>query len=259
MIWTFAGTNLEDFGRVTLINEYLDLPDRRGDNQMIPFRHGTRFVEKYYDQRHMLFGIAIQAASAQALEEALDDLRALLSPRIEQTLSNTREDGSVRTAQASVDAPFQLQRFGSNKAKLVIDFTLTSPFFRGSSAIADNTTTIDDSPKEMIVTNPGTVEERDPIITLTGPLDNPEITNTENGVSVKYNAVIAGGANVVIQTAATGEYTAVHSSTGNVIGNVTHEGSAALLVLEPGSNTLEITDGEATTGTVKISFNAPYL
>jgi phage-related protein len=257
--WRFGSYDLESFGRVTLIDDYLDLPDRRGRNQVIPFRHGTRFVEKYYDERKLTFGLAISAVSADALEGIMDTLRGLLAPRTEQTLTQFLADGTQRTSQASVERPLQINRKAPNIALLTIEFILASPYMRLSTAIADNTTTINADPTAMTVTNPGTVEERDPVITLTGPLQNTVITNSTNGCVLTYTGTIASPRVVTIQTAATGEFTAVTDLGANVIGNISHSGASALMVLNVGVNTLSIADDTHTTGTVKISFYPPYL
>jgi tail protein len=258
MIWSFGGTALTTYGKVTLINDYLDIPERRGENQLIPFRHGKIFVPKYYDERKMVFGIAIQAASALALESTIDALKAKIAPRTEQTLSNIREDGTIRTVPASVETPMQIERYGSNKALLTIEFSLAFPLFRLSTAITDNTTTINANPKAMTVTNPGTIEERDATIIMTGPLSNTVMTNSINGCILTYTGTIASPRVVTIQTV-NGEYVATTDLGVSVIGNITHAGAAALMVFDVGSNPLSIADGTHTTGTVKVSFNAPYL
>ena len=256
--FNYAGTELASFGRVTLMDEYLDFPDRRGGNMTVPYRHGTAFAAKYFDERKITIGIAVIAADADALEVALDNLRKLLSLRTERTLTMTLAGGDVRTIQASVDRAIQAQRVSPLIAKVVIEFTCSRPFWRSNTAIADNTTTINTSPKAMTVDNTGTVEERDAKITLTGPLDNPTITNVTSGVTLTYNNTIADAETVVIQTNSWGEYTAYYG-VANVIGQITHSGAASLMVFLPGENTLSITDSEATTGTVKVEFFPPYL
>lgn len=256
--WSFGGTTLATFGKVTVINEYLDLPDRRGDNITIPFRHGTIHTPKFYDQRVLTFGIAITGTTAADVEGTFDDLRALLSVRTPQTLSMTMEDATVRTAQATVDSNMDVERATNTLARVVVEFTLCEPYFRSNTLIADNTTLIDASPTAMVFDNTGTIEERDPIITLTGPLSNTVITNSTNNVVLTYTGAIAGGEVVIIQTV-NGEYTAVKDGITNVIGNVSHSGSSALMVLDVGENTLSIADDTATTGTVGISFYPPFV
>lgn len=259
--WSYGGTDLSTFGKVTVIEGFLDFPDRRGTNQIIPFQHGTMHAGKYFDERKISLGMAITGTSAADLEETMDDLRALIAPRTQQTLQVTRDDATVLNADAIVDSSIMFERITNTLAKIVLVFSLPRPFFRLDTAIADNTTTINTSPKAMTVTNPGTIEEREPIITLTGPLQNTTITNTTVGVSMTYTGTIAGGEVVTISTNSYGEFTATSTAGGgtNVIGNISHNGAAALMVLDVGSNTLSITDSTATTGTVKVSFHAPYL
>jgi phage-related protein len=256
--WTYGGTALTSFGRVTLVNDYLDMADRRGDNILLPYRHGTLFVQKYYDQRKITLGIVVVTASAAALETALDTMRKLFSVRTQQTLAMTMEDSTVRNALASVDGAIDAERLSDKLARVTVEFIMTSPFWRLSTAIADNTTTIDANPKAMIVTNPGTIEERDATITLTGPLSNTTITNSTNGCTLTYTGTIASPRVVTISTI-NGQYVATNDLGTNVIGNVTHSGLPALMVFDTGANTLSIADATHTTGTVRVSFYAPYL
>lgn len=251
--WKFGAIALTTYGKVTLMDDYLSTPARRGDNQFIPFRHGSVFVKKFYDERTMIFGIAVTAASLTALETLFDTMRQKFAPLTEQVLEATMTDATVRQANAIVNGALSVTPITSKFARVVVEFSLAKPFFRSDTAY-EPVVTIDASPKAMVVTNSGTIEERDPTITLTGPLTNVVITNSTNGKTLTYTGVIAGGATVTISTNTTGEYIAVHSASGNVIGNVTHSGDTALMTFDVGANTLAITSDVATTGTVTISF-----
>jgi hypothetical protein len=165
----------------------------------------------------------------------------------------------VRNAYATVNRPLEVQRVTNTFARIVVEFTLCQPFFRLSTAITDNTTTIDSDPKAMVVANPGTIEERDATIILTGPLANTVITNSTNGCTLTYTGTIASPRVVTISTASTGEYVATNDLGANVIGNVSHTGASALMVFNTGNNTLSIADDTHTTGTVQVTFNAPFL
>ena len=258
--YTFGGTALTSLGKVTLINENLDIAERRGDNKVIPFRHGAVFNSKYYSERSITFGIAMTAASATALEALFDTLHTLISPRTEQTLAMTLEDASVRTISATVNSALDVNRITNTLARITIRFDCASPFWRGATAIADNTTAINASPKAMTVTNTGTVEERDPTITIHGAFTSITITNSTNGASVTYTGAIGTAETVTIGTLNGEYYATLSTGSTNVIGNVTHSGSAALLPLNVGANTLSITNaGRDANSTVKISFYPPYL
>lgn len=256
--WNFDNTDFADLGKVTVINDYLDFPPRRGNNQTIPFQHGTAFSAKYFDEREFAFVIAVVEDDADALEEKLDTIRALFAPRTEKVLEMTMDDASTRTINASMDRPMNVERRSDKIALVSITLIATRPFWR-SSVETEESVTVNANPKTLAVTNGGTVEERNPTITLTGPLQDTVITNTTNGVSMTYTGTISGGSAVVITTNEWGEYTAILDGTTNVIGNVTHNGAAALMVLDVGSNSLSIADDTHTTGEVTIAFYPPYL
>jgi phage-related protein len=255
--WTFGGTALTTYGRVTLLNDYLDVPERRGEDILLPYRHGKIFVPKYYDARKITVGIAMNAATAGALETLIDTLRAKIAPKTQQTLAETLEDTTVRNISATVDAPLQIQRFGPKVARAVIDFSCASAFWRAASATT-STTTINANPKAATVTNGGTAEETEPTIILTGPLQNTVLTNSTNGCVLTYTGTIASP-RVVTISVSSGQWVATDDLGANKIANITHSGAASLFVLNVGSNTLSIADATHTTGTVGFSFYAPYL
>jgi phage-related protein len=258
--YKYGGTSLTTFGKVTLINDNLDIADRRGDNKMIPFRNGKIFSPKYYDERTITFGIVMTAASATALETLFDTLHTLISPRTEQTLEMTLEDASVRNISATVNKRIDVNRITNTQARITIQFDCASPFWRLSTAIADNTVAIDTSPHAMTVTNPGSIEERDPTIIIHGAFTAITITNSTNGASLTYTGAIGTAETVTIGTLNGEYYATLSTGSANVIGNISHSGSACLLPINVGANTLAITStGKDANSTVKITFNAPYL
>lgn len=256
--WTYDGVDLATFGVITMNDDYLDVPDLRGENQTISNRHGNIYVPKFYSERSFQFGMAIRKDTAVLLEQAIDDLNILFSGRSEKLLTNTRADGSVRSILAKVDGKLQTKRESYKFLRAVINFKSAQPFFRGASYIADNTTVINASPKAMSVDNTGTVEECDPIIVLTGPLSNTVILNNENGVSLTYTGTIASPRIVTIQTV-DGEYVATDDLGANKIANISHSGSESLMRLEKDVNSITVTDDTHTTGSVKIYFYPPFL
>ena len=257
--WTFGGITLTTFGKVTLLDSYLDSPPSRGDDVTIPYRHGAVFARKYYNKKILLLGVTVIGTSASNLESLMDTMRKLFAVRTQQTLSMTLEDATTRTALAVVNESLNFTRLSDKLARVAISFDVHTPYWRLSTDIADNTVTIDASPKAMTVTNPGTIEERDATIILTGPLEDTVITNSTNGCVLTYTGVIASPRVVTISTNSSGEYVATDDLGANVIGNITHSGSAALMVFNTGNNTMSITDDTATTGTVKVTFKAPFL
>jgi phage-related protein len=253
--FSFGGTTIASLGVVTMIDDVQDIAERRGENQVIPYRHGRVPVKKFYDERKIVIGLSVQSATGTVQDTTLDNIKKLLSPQTQQVLAMTMNDASVRNANATIDAPLQMEWIHDTFARLIIEFTLAEPFFRSATSSTDNTTTISTTDTAMSVDNVGTLEERDPTILLTGPLTNPTISTTDS-VSVTYTGAISSTDTVTISTI-NGEYSAVHSATGSVIGNVTHSGSSALLTIQPGTNNLQVTC-TVTGGSVRISFYPPF-
>jgi hypothetical protein len=103
--------------------------------------------------------------------------------------------------------------------------------------------------------NPGTAEERCAIITLTGPLDHPIITNAANGVALTYGGILTSES-VVIDCA---KFTAVKTGAINVIGLLEWTGDVVPMALVSGDNLVSVVDGSNTGGVVKFEFYPPYL
>jgi hypothetical protein len=253
-MWTFGGSRLDTFGAVTLLDAYLDLPPKRGDNILIPLSHGAKWVPKFFDQRVVSFGMEIIGKTIPDLESKMDSLKALLGIRTQGVLLN---EATSRQALAEV---VEVLGLGRNPdplvAKIVIDFLLADPFFR-DLAKTTKLFTIDASPKTFTVVHPGSAEECNSIITLTGPLDHPVITNTTNGVVLQYDDILAAAGNTVTIDCA--NFTAIDETTANVVGKIVHTGAPAFMVLVPGDNDFSVVDGSATTGTIQFDFYPPYL
>jgi phage-related protein len=255
--WSFRGTALDSLGIVTLVSDSMMMPNRRAENVLIPFQDGRIFVEKQFEQRSMTLGLEIIENSLVNLESKMDTVKALLGRRTLGTLAQTMDDLSVRTIEAEYAGDLNLKRISPQGVRLLLEFIAPDPFFRSSTLFSD-THVIDASPKAYTLTNPGTVDERNPKIVLTGPLSNVTITNITNGVSLTYTGTIASPRVVTIQKIGS-DYAAADDLGANVIGNVIHSGSAALFVLEQGANSLSVVDATHTTGSVKIEFYPPYL
>jgi phage-related protein len=255
--WSYRGTELDTLGIVTLVSDSLMMPERRGDNALIPFRDGRVFVEKLFEQRSMALGLEVSEDSLSALEIKMDTVKALLGGRSLGALVQTLEDLSVRTGQAEYTGDLNLSRVSPLSVRMVLEFRMPDPFFRGETLVSE-IQTIDASPKTYTLTNTGTAVERNAKIVLTGPLQNTVITNVTNGCELTYTGTIASPRVVTIETV-NGQFVATNDLGANVIGNVTHSGDAALFVLDAGANNLSVVDATHTTGIVKVEFYPPFL
>ena len=255
--WSYRGTDLDTLGIVTLVSDSLMMPKKRGGNILIPFRDGRLFVQKLFEERSMALGLEVVEDSISALEVKMDTVKALFGGRSLGALVQTLEDLSVRTIQAEYVGDLNLSRVSPVSVKMVLDFVMPDPFFRGEVIVSEQQT-INESPKTYTITNTGSAVERNAKIKLTGPLQNTVITNVTNGCVLTYTGTIASPRVVTIQTV-NGQFVATDDLSANVIGNVTHSGDAALFVIDAGANSLSVVDSTATNGTVTVEFYPPYL
>jgi hypothetical protein len=260
--WRFNGTPF--FGKdATIVTEFTDaddLPALRGDNPTIPLREGRPDVDLVYDQRKISMGLYMSSATRSAFETSHDGLRRLFGDPRQRLLERIMEDGSIRQAWAK-SSNLQVKRASPLAMRMTIDFLMASPFFRATAKTSD-TQTVSTSPITYTLTQPGNAEDRSAVITLTGPLSYPKITNLITdpvtglpaNIWVGYNGVLSNGVIVVIDV---GAFTCYQGTT-NLLKSLIHSGDPYFMVLKPGANSMKI-ESLTTGGTVKIEFYAPYF
>ena len=261
-IWRFAVTPFFGNGApaVTQFTDADELPPFRGENPVIPLREGRLDVDLVRDQWKISMGLFSQAVSASALETAHDALKKLFGNPKRRLLERIMEDSSIRAAWAK-PMNLQVKRSGPLGMKLTVDFLLASPFFRSTVATSD-TQTIDSNPKTYSLTNPGTAEDRSAVITFTGPLSYPKLTNLITdpvtglaaNVWVGYTGALTAGQTVVIDVVAG---TCLFNGA-NALNQLIHSGDTYFMVLKSGANSMKV-DSSVTGGTVKVEFYAPYF
>jgi len=257
--WSYRGTNLDDLGIVTMVSDAFKMPERRGGNVTIPFRHGRVYVEKFFEQRTLQLGLEIHEKSREDLEAKIDRVKMLMAQTGLGALTQTLDDLTTRTLQAEYTGDLSPTPVSPLAVKMVLEFICPDPFFRGSRLVSDEQT-INSDPYDYVLNNPGTAEERDPTITLTGPLLDVIITNETNGCTLTYDGAILSPRVVTIYTdQETGEYVAVNDLGANVIGNISHEGDTCLFPLASSQNEIRVESGYHVAGKIKIEFYPPYL
>lgn len=252
--WKFGSVELTSIGayNVTDFSSLHELPEVRGDNAEIPMREGRPHLEKMFDQRTMSLGMYIRGSSRPDFELKMNMFKALFGNRARQYLQMTMGDGSSRRALAEVmKAP--ITQKSDRYCRAIVEFRLAEPFFR-SIAQVNQLQAISASPTLFTLGNGGNVDDRSAIITLTGPLNYPKLTNVTNGVWVGYNDVIGAGNVVVIDASA---FTCLLATT-NMLNKLVHSGDAYFFKLQPGANSLSL-ETLTTGGSVRIAFYPPYL
>ena len=260
--WKFGSTDLTSLGAYNVINfeDAQGMPKHRGDNPVIPLREGRLFVKKIFDQRPYGLGMYIKGSSRTDFESKMDTFRKLFGQGNQQFLQRTMADGSVRKAAAEV-TKYDVSQKSNRYARVTVDFLLDKPFFRSTVATSD-TQTIDSNPKTYTLTNPGTAEDRSAVITFTGPLSYPKLTNLITDpvtglaadVWVGYTGALTAGQTVVIDVAAG---TCLFNGA-NALNQLIHSGDTYFMVLKSGANSMKV-DSSVTGGTVKVEFYAPYF
>jgi hypothetical protein len=257
MSWAFNSLNLTATGDyISYVIAGYDLPPVRDSNVLIPLKDGRTWVRKCYDQRKITFGMTFMGSSLSDLQTNIDAMLAKLSVRTQAYLVQTMPDSSTRQAYAEVISEIKLKHNGPYLAQATVDFLLAEPFFRGT-VLYEVEATIDTSPHDFDVVNAGSAEDRSSIITFTGPLSHPTITNTTTGATLEYNAALAAGSNIITVNCA--NLTAVDETAASVLNKIIHTGDPAFMVWAAGTNHCHVTDGTATTGKVKAAFYPPYL
>ena len=267
--WWFDGLNLDQVandlngGRwaITELASAEDMPVKKGDNPLVPYREGRTHVKKYYDQRVISLGMVIAGPTPADFQARMDILKKTFGKQDQKWLKRQMADGTIRQALAE---PFGQSKTGAfrfrsilqdHAGRMVVDFKLSEPVFRAPAPTAPTPTQINASPKTFTINNPGTAQDRSMIITLAGPLTNPRIDNLTNNTWVSWTGVIAGGSNLVLDV---GEFTAAKDAV-NALDDLLHAGDKYFLVLDPDDNSISVTSDVTTTGTVGFSFNAPFF
>lgn len=261
--WKFGSTDLTSAGAYNVVDfsSSYEIPQKRGDNPTIPLREGRLHVDKVYDQRTLNLGMYIRGSTYADFVTKMNTMRALFGKGNQQFLQRTLPGASVQKVGAEV-TKFDVVLKSSRYARATVDFILASPFFRSTTKTTD-TQTVNASPKTYTLTQPGTAEDRSAILTLTGPLTNPKLTNLitdpVSGLAVNvwvgYTGVLAGGEVIVIDTVAM----TCKNGAINCLNLLTHSGDPYFMVLKAGANSMKIESAVHTTGTVKVEFYAPYF
>lgn len=203
-------SNVED------ISAILRTAKRRGENIAVPGRHGLlRVPNKLYDMADFVLPFHVLGvdpgtgqvlggdAEVTAFYARADELTRLFGSDL-ITLEHTLPDGSVRRALAETTDVMEWTRepgsplfgrvsvalrlpeaFWADTAPTTVTFTGTNGTHRVLSEFAAATAPMDEL-----------------VITWTGPINNPELSQPAGGVYVAYDGVIPAGRKLVVDTAA---------------------------------------------------------
>lgn len=272
--WSVEGVSLNQYGwAVKDIGAGLGVPQHRGENSVLAYRPGQLHRAKIVDSRTIPLGMWVtgtqpeldynssSVSNAVIWNENWNTLRQLaFKPNSDQVALTRRWSRLVAGTPTIVSATAQAEFIGTlvptmtsrDRADFVMEFLLADPFFYGDTVELELAITASGT-----LVNPGDDEawHENMTVTMVGPGTNMTLYNYTASSSVRYNATLAAGE---VLTLDVGEFTAVSSVHGNVVGSISHTGTRQWMSLKRGSNSLHVGAATSTAGTVTVSFKPPY-
>lgn len=253
------------------LSELYDSPPIRGSDRMVPYHEGDaiplrRSLASSRRSLRMIFngeedreGNAHSSVRAGLLANIDEFKSAVCRPRQNTqtglvTINHYLADGSTRRAQGRVIPPLQLGAVGPTGWRGTLDLSIPGLF--RSVATTDFSATGIAAQTDVTLPNPGTADQFETVITLTGTATQVRLANLswDSGGDTYLEFLGSLSPSVIIDT---GDWTALRGAS-SVVGAVSHSGHERWLPLLPGDNTIRITP---TGGTVSASFShyAPWL
>jgi hypothetical protein len=266
--WTVDGTDLVTlaFG-VSVVTAGRGIPPIRGQNLIIPFRHGARAFTKYYGERKLTLAMYVLGADPltgempgndierDQLFTNLEALRQLFGRR--NTLLDIILTNNVAVRHAKVEVIGTMDFASINAGGLcefAVEMIMPDPFWYGTEIAPTFSWT--STPASWTVNHPGTVDTVKMVIDIVGDAQNPKLVLGDGTGTFVQLLATGGGADVLeIDTDA---YTATKNAA-NIVGSLRHTGDPAFFKLHPGDNTITLTSDVPPTADVTITFEPPYL
>lgn len=254
----------------------LEGPNHRTNSFSRPGRHGATVSSQFYDARMITLQGTIGGTSFADFETNRKALIAATAINLDANgypvatrITFTMLDGASYYVDCFFDKPL-MDLTAPTRCDFQVVATAANPFIFGSTQVTSSSI----SPPSgggyvvpMIVpyisaaatggsvtlNNAGS-EQAWPIITLTGPLTTPVVTNTTTGKYLQLSYTIATGDQVIIDMYAQ----TITLSGASLIGTKTLASDWWGLV--PGNNTISLTTtSSGDTGSMTVAFNPPYV
>lgn len=247
-------------------------PDLRGNNAQVPSRHGSIYSpSKYYDEGQVVLPMWVVgtdddgevpyfATERETFQANLDELVRLFRPKNRLLdLRYTLADGSVRQAMCEVREAIDFSITGAvPMGKFSVVLAIPAAFWQDVNTISQTKTIVTSGVNIEFPSFAGaTAPMEDLVYTITGPITNPKVLATEDGVTLDpelsfgYTAAITAGQTLTVD-----------SSTWKLTGGgglvvdytkFTHKGSPRYMVLGPDALPRVKVTGSALTGASSLS------
>lgn len=209
---TINGVSLESYAFMASdISGLMRVPERRGDNVVVPNRHGRiKSIGKKFDANEVVIPLWIVGADpvtgalpteAEELDEFFvrrDQLLQLLYAD-PMTLAYTRPNGHTVQARGEVvDVLDFTRRFAEPIAQVSVAIELIDAFWEDAVSVNQNVVGVTGTEVQLTSYEGATAPISDLVITVFGPCNNPQFTHGDRWV--KYNGVIDSGRQLQIDT-----------------------------------------------------------
>ena len=249
--WTFDGVALNSAGAyaLRLLSPDEEVPARRGDNLLIPQRHGRVYRAKTFEQRTISLAMWVTGSTPAALQTNLATLQELFGRLGARTLSRTMPDATVRTISAEA-SQMLLQPQSDKVYAAAVDLLCAAPWWQRTTVATTNQTGIGSSPTSVNLSNPGSAPHVGATITIGGAITNPKVQI--GSIWVQYTGAIGGGSSLVLDCEN-------FTTTGGSVANITHSGSTAWMVIPAGASSATLTGTGLSAASLRFDFYPRYF
>lgn len=244
---TFDGVVLNTYcSNISTGSGRANIPATRGDRLQLPGRSGYIPAPNLaYEEGEINLSMWVLGANAddsrpattnlkrRAYENNLASLFRLFSVRSRLCrITAVQPDATTREAWVEVQEAVQLNTMaGRTRGEFAVNLLIPDVYWRDTAVVTQATAASSTLPKTLDLTSfpgmTGTIE--DSVVTVTGPITNPRITDVETGVYVQYNGAITSAQSWVVDA---GAYTSKVGST-DVTLNTSHGGHVRYLIIPP--------------------------
>lgn len=272
--WDINGVSLNQYCYAikTYGGSRLAVPKLRGENSLLPFRHGRIFKPKTPDSRVMTLAMWVAGIDPSTNMPATnqntqfnDNWRALTdlfwSPGQQLSLTKRWFQNAAApvlmtaTAKCELAGTMDPTMTGRTRADFGVDLLLADPFF-----YAPEVTETLEVGEEIVINNPGDVESWvDLKIEFQGELLRPTLRNLSLSPEIwmTLDTLVPPGYEVSIDV---GKYTAIRSSDQTEVGpTIDHSGFRAWFKLNPGNNTIALDSSGIGTGSAIIKYRPAFI
>lgn len=250
-VLTFDGVQLNTYAKnISTITGRLTTPQIRGDSLILPSRSGYIFTpNRPLGPGELILnmwvlgcndnGVLPSGSNYRAQFQANWDSLSRLFTRRSKLSHITKVLPDTTTRECDVEVVEQLDpeaAAGGTRAEFSVALNIPSVFWQDTNPITQSATAGATLPKTLNLTSfagmTGTIE--DAVVTVTGPIVNPRVTESETGIYVQLNDTLTASQTWVVDC---GNFTSVKGGSTDVVINTVHVGHPRFLIVTPWNGT----------------------